>query len=60
MEDLLESWFIQFPKIGQVCGLGPVITLSLGTNGSVLRFLIPLIATELGLNVIEAGLANLG
>ena len=41
-----------------------VITLSCGTHGNVLRFLIPLIATEAqlneGLDVIEAGLAKLG
>jgi 4-aminobutyrate aminotransferase/(S)-3-amino-2-methylpropionate transaminase len=95
LEDRLESWFRNFPKIGQVRGLGPmralelvkdratkepdkpaaaalvkhnyengVITLSCGTHGNVLRFLIPLVATEAqlneGLDVIEAGLANLG
>ena len=41
-----------------------VITLSCGTHGNVLRFLIPLIASEEqlneGLDVIEAGLAKLG
>ena len=41
-----------------------VITLSCGTHGNVLRFLIPLVATEAqlneGLDVIEAGLAKLG
>ena len=41
-----------------------VITLSCGTYGNVLRFLIPLIATEEqlneGLDVIEVGLAKLG
>ena len=41
-----------------------VITLSCGTHGNVLRFLIPLIATEEqlneGLDVIEVGLAKLG
>jgi 4-aminobutyrate aminotransferase/(S)-3-amino-2-methylpropionate transaminase len=40
-----------------------VITLSCGTHGNVLRFLIPLIASEEqlneGLDVIEAGLAKL-
>ena len=40
-----------------------VITLSCGTHGNVLRFLIPLIATKEqlneGLDVIEAGLAKL-
>lgn len=40
-----------------------VITLACGTHGNVLRFLIPLIATEdqlrEGLDVIEAGLATL-
>jgi 4-aminobutyrate aminotransferase/(S)-3-amino-2-methylpropionate transaminase len=41
-----------------------VITLSCGTHGNVLRFLIPLVATEAqlneGLDVVEAGLAKLG
>ena len=41
-----------------------VITLACGTHGNVLRFLIPLVATEAqlneGLDVIEAGLAKLG
>jgi 4-aminobutyrate aminotransferase/(S)-3-amino-2-methylpropionate transaminase len=41
-----------------------VITLSCGTQGNVLRFLIPLVATEAqlneGLDVIEAGLVKLG
>ncbi|MBE2179227.1 MAG: aminotransferase class III-fold pyridoxal phosphate-dependent enzyme, partial [Chthoniobacterales bacterium] len=40
-----------------------VITLSCGTHGNVLRFLIPLVATEgqlaEGLDVIEAGLSKL-
>ena len=95
LEDRLKSWFKQFPRIGQVRGLGPMramelvkdrttkepdkpaaaalvkhnyenglITLSCGTHGNVLRFLIPLIATEEqlneGLDVIEVGLAKLG
>jgi 4-aminobutyrate aminotransferase/(S)-3-amino-2-methylpropionate transaminase len=41
-----------------------VIMLSCGTHGNVLRFLIPLVATEAqlneGLDVVEAGLAKLG
>jgi len=41
-----------------------LITLACGTHGNVLRFLIPLVATEAqlneGLDVIEAGLAKLG
>jgi 4-aminobutyrate aminotransferase len=41
-----------------------LITLACGTHGNVLRFLIPLVATEEqineGLDVIEAGLAKLG
>jgi 4-aminobutyrate aminotransferase-like enzyme len=41
-----------------------LITLACGTHGNVLRFLIPLTATEEqineGLDVVEAGLAKLG
>jgi len=41
-----------------------LITLACGTHGNVLRFLIPLVATEEqineGLDVVEAGLAKLG
>jgi 4-aminobutyrate aminotransferase/(S)-3-amino-2-methylpropionate transaminase len=41
-----------------------LITLACGTHGNVLRFLIPLVATEAqlneGLDVVEAGLVALG